>query len=106
MTWQREDWETRVAADGLHPGAVLTALALAAAADDEGVAVPGLLDLAEASGCSVSTAYQRVVRLLSAGWIERDGKSYVKPGGPLCRYRLVTPDLVDVGQSLPGGGWS
>ena len=117
VTWQREDWETRVEAAGLHPGARDTAMALADVADEKGVAEPGLLWLAEASRCSVSTAYQRVVRLLSAGWIERDGKSYVKPGGPAVPLPARHPGAHGLvyefrrGQSstaraLLGGGWS
>lgn len=101
VSWQREAWEAQVAAAGLRPGQVVTALALAGVADEQGVAVPGLSWLAETSRCSASTAYSRVIALLIAGLLERDGKALRATGGDhrrarqTCRYRLVIPGAPD-----------
>lgn len=95
--FDRTLWMVMLLSSPLRPGVITTGLALAARADEEGLAVAELAQLARISRCNPSTVYSRKIVLLTHGFIERRGKVFVpsgtgRGGGVVCRYQLVIPD--------------
>lgn len=98
-------WEAQLAAAHLPAGTVRTGLVLAAQADGQGVAVVKMTTLAELSGCALGTAHTRKTQLIGAGFVITAGrvsKGAWGTGGPVNRYQLAIPAIIDVGQWLSG----